>query len=223
MMMMRIQILLVLLLFTTIAHTAASAEEEDGATCSCTQVIMMMCPPNSNTTGIGAVSIADCICNPGYVDVGGGVCMEIFECPPNSSPKQGYNYYALSADDCACDPGYHASMGSCAKHFDCPANSTSALGYALSLEDCKCDPGFARQSANETCASLVPALSPAMIAGVAIAGSTVVLGGLWAVTKAFIGVQPIPLTQPPPSVVGDPAAIRVAPTTARARFFVEQV
>jgi hypothetical protein len=205
-------IILLFALFIVVVLPATQSLED--STCGCSEVTM--CPPNSNTTGEGAASIEDCICYPGYVDVG-PARVEIIGCPPNSNPV---GEYALSLQDCVCDPGYVDILGSCTELFDCPPNSTAAAEYALSPQDCKCDPGYTRLFVNESCELLVTvplqnstaALSTEMIAGIAAAGSTVLAGGLWAVAKTFLVSPAIPA----PVSMGNPAALKL-------RFFIEQV
>ncbi len=76
-----------------------------GDECSCAAELTF-CPPNSNTTGVGAASIDDCICDAGFADMD-GVCVRVFDCPLNSGPVVGY---AFSISDCVCDTGFDRRM-----------------------------------------------------------------------------------------------------------------
>lgn len=108
--------------------------------CGCTEV--MVCPPNSNTSGYGAASVDDCVCNPGYLQLE-GICVEVFECPPNSTTE-----FVLTAGGCTCADGFTLLEGMCVELFNCPANSHPDAQYSntstASMDDCVCDPGYVR-------------------------------------------------------------------------------
>ena len=118
------------LFFMSLPHIHAQDE------CGCTEV--MVCPPNSNTSGYGAASVEDCVCNPGYMFLD-GVCVEVFECPPNSITE-----FVLAAGDCMCAGGFVLSGGVCVELFRCPENSQiiALNSNTSSIDDCVCNPGY---------------------------------------------------------------------------------
>ena len=106
--------------------------------CGCAEVTA--CPPNSNTSGYGAASVDDCVCNPEYMYLE-GACVEVFECPPNSKTE-----FVLTAGGCMCAGGFVLSGGVCVERFRCPANSQSIAPNSdtspTSVDDCVCNPGY---------------------------------------------------------------------------------
>ena len=183
--------------------------------CGCTEI--SLCPPNSNTTMEGAVSVEDCVCYPGFVRVDGG-CLETIDCPVNSKPIGGG--VAVSLDDCMCDVGFiHSEVdsGLCLEVFYCPPNSNSTVKWALSPEDCVCDTGYARLFVNGSCdpvllnleSSTPPGLPIALIAGVSAGGAVALVAGGWViyqyavVKSAVVAVSAaVPAVVPPPLVAG---------------------
>ena len=129
--------------FLLILITTLSTHAQDE--CGCTEVVS--CPPNSNTTGYGAASIADCVCNPGFMRVGSG-CFEMFDCPPNSTAE-----FTLTAGSCTCLDGFVPLVpeGRCVELYRCPLNSRPTGSVALSILDCVCDPGFTRLTVGGGC------------------------------------------------------------------------
>ena len=131
------------------------------------------CPENSRIIALNsntsATSMDDCVCNPGY-RLMEGVCVMVFECPPNSTTE-----FALTAGGCTCADGFVplASGVGCVELFRCPANSHSVGGLALSFVDCQCDAGFVRSMAGGECVCPLNSVkSPALNECVCVAGFT---------------------------------------------------
>jgi len=206
-----------LLLITSVSFTHAQDE------CKCTDFVV--CPPNSNTTGYGATSFADCVCNPGFVRIEGD-CVEMNFCPPNSTaeftltglmfpdescaddcPHSSIVEFTLTAGTCMCLDGFVPLGGRCEEVYQCPLNSTKP--WALTVADCECIAGYTH--VNESC--VPPPDAPiALIASVAVGGSAVLSGFVYnfmfSATAAPAGVVPI---QPGGGLAAsyNPAAVRL--------------
>ena len=127
---------------------------------------IMRCPENS-TSPIGAVSISQCVCLPGYKGTPGSACSPcdpgvfcsgglIGLCPTNAAAP----YMSNSSADCACNPGFYGtgSCSQCPKNAYCPGGKTfinctaNALSPVQSSSPaaCYCDAGF-EGTANARC------------------------------------------------------------------------
>lgn len=181
--------------------------------CDCTDV--MVCPPNSNTSGYGAASVDDCVCDPGYMRLGeacvavcppnstagisggctcvdgfvlsGGVCVEMFRCPANSRPVGGG--LVLSTLDCWCNEGFVRSDEGCV----CSPNSV------ILLDGCECVSGYRRTFANESCvqeSAPIAGVAVGGILGVAVGGSVVLVSSVWAAVQYFFMAPPAAVPAP---------------------------
>ena len=190
---------------------------------SCLEIIIFIdCPSNSKPrvgggNGVVAVSLDECVCDPGFVRDLNGSCLEIFKCPPNSKPIVG-GEVAVSLDECVCDVGFihsEVNSGECLEVFDCPPNSSSTVKWALSPEDCVCDTGYARLFVNGSCLSTeVVVLNEmpniALIAGVSAGGAVALVSGGWVIYQfvavksavAAMSAAAVPAVVPPPLVAG---------------------
>jgi len=133
-----------------------------------TPLAMMQCPENS-TSPVGAVSISQCVCLPGYKGSAGSACSPcdpgvfcsgglIGLCPGNASAP----LMSSSPSSCACNLGFYgtSSCTQCPKNAYCPGGKTfinctaSALSPVQSSSSaaCYCAPGF-NGTANARCQS----------------------------------------------------------------------
>ena len=204
--------IITIIMIPTLATTTTTRDNNNNNNnsiflCGCTGVVT--CPHNSNTMVMGALSIDECVCDPGFavVDHVNKTCLLIFDCPANSHPTTTTatttDQHAFSAQDCTCDSGYVDANETCLEIFDCPANSHPPIDqHAFSANDCTCDAGYTRFE-NRTCELLLTVvvvdgsssssnsnsssstgLSVATIAGIAAAGGVSLVSAVaWGVFK----------------------------------------
>ena len=125
------------------------------------------CPSHSSTKEAGSMSIADCICDPGYYRDSDGLCTACHvaqykpdmsdgpcsSCPPKTTTL---STNSNSSDQCLCEAGYYPVLGSCspcppktAKHvvgnqtcIACTNHSTLANNGHHDISSCLCNPGY---------------------------------------------------------------------------------